>query len=442
MNRQRRILIGGIVVIGVIAALFAWRVVPRRPATSAAQAPSSTPPESAGSNMSGMSGMDMSSNGTVQLSADELHQFGITFGNVQERTLKNTVRTTGIVTVDETRLSEVTPKFGGYVEHLYVNATGQRLRAAQPLMEIYSPELVAAEQELLVAEKLQASIAQTGVPGVPGAATDLVAAAKQRFALWGISDAQVNEILQTRQVRRTLTLYAPASGVVLEKHVIQGQAIQPGQMLYRIADLGDVWIDVALREQDAGAVRAGSHATVELAAYPGRPIDGRVAYVYPTLDSTARAVRSRIQVSNPSGRLKPGMYATVALTTPARRALTVPTSAVLNTGARTLVFMDMGGGRLMPMDIVTGRTTGGYTEVLSGRERGQRVVTSAQYLLDSESNLAEVMKSMLGQMGTAGGPQSGQMNDMGDMKDMPGKKDTGADMKGMQMPPSPTAPRR
>jgi Cu(I)/Ag(I) efflux system membrane fusion protein len=393
--------------------------------------------------MSGMSGMNMSSNGTVHLSADELRQFGITFGNVQERTLENTVRTTGTVTVDETRLSEVTPRFGGYVEHLYVSATGQRVRKGQPLMEIYSPELVAAEQELLVAEKLQASIAQSGVPGVPGATTDLVAAAKQRFALWDISDAQVNEILHTGQVRRTLTLYAPASGVVLEKHVVQGQAIQPGEMLYRVADLGDVWIDVALREQDAGAVRAGSHATVELAAYPGRPIEGRVAYVYPMLDSTARAVRARIQVPNPSGRLKPGMYATVALTTPARRALTVPASAVLNTGARTLVFMDMGGGRLMPMDVVTGRTTSGYTEVLSGLERGQRVVTSAQYLLDSEANLAEVMKSMIGQMGN-----------MQDMKNMPGMdmsspmsggagmNDSGAGMKGMRMPPSPTTTRR
>jgi RND family efflux transporter MFP subunit len=202
-----------------------------------------------------------------------------------------------------------------------------------------------------------------------------------------------------------------------------------------------VWIDIALRERDAGVVRAGSRATVELASYPGQPIDGRVAYIYPTLDVAARTVRARVEVANPTGILKPGMYATVTLTTPSRRALTVPASAVLSTGERTLVFMDMGDGQLMPMDVVTGRTAGGYVEVLSGLEPGQRVVTSAQYLLDSESNLAEVMKSMMGQMGTA------DMGNMKDMKDMPGMDDKGADMKGMDMPgmktpPSPTTPRR
>jgi Cu(I)/Ag(I) efflux system membrane fusion protein len=352
-----------------------------------------------------------------------------------------------VVTIDETTLADVTPRFGGYVERLYVDATGPRVRQGQPLMDIYSPELVAAEQELLVAAKLQQSIGESSVPGVPAASADLVAAAKHRFALWDISEAQVDEILRTGTVRRTLTLYAPASGTVLEKYVVQGQAIQPGAVLYRIANLRHVWIDVALREQDAGAVRIGSHAIVELASYPGRPIDGRVAYVYPTLDSTARAVRARIEVSNPDGRLKPGMYATVTLTTPSRRALTVPTSAVLNTGDRTLVFTDMGGGRLMPMEVVTGRTAGAYTEVLSGLEPGQRVVTSAQYLLDSESNLSEVMKSMLGQMDMSGGSRGGPMKTVGGMKDMPGMNDTGADMrgmdtKGMTMPPSPTTPRR
>lgn len=485
--RSRLVLLAGIGIIALIGALIAWALTRHSPDASLRDSSPATGAAKAGGNkrgMEGMAGMDMSSDGTVQLTANQLRQFGVTFGSVEERTLNNTVRTVGAVTVDETKLAEVTPKFGGYVERLYVDATGQRVRAGQPLMDIYSPELVAAEQELLVAGKLQKSIGESSVPGVPAASTDLVAAAKRRFALWDISEAQIDEILRTGKVRRTLTLYSPASGVVLEKQVIQGQAIQPGAMLYRIANLGDVWIDVALREQDAGAVRVGSHAAVELASYPGRPIDGRVAYVYPTLDSAARTVRARIEVPNPSGRLKPGMYATVTLTTRARRALTVPTSAILNTGEHTLVFMDMGGGSLMPMEVVTGRTAGEYTEVLSGIEPGARVVTSAQYLLDSESNLAEVMKSMMGQMGTA------DMGNMQNMKDMPGMdrsaqqggmsspessgagmNDKGANMKrmdmkgmvmspgthpdtnaagahgkdsmrGMKMPPSPTTPRR
>lgn len=410
-SRVRIAVIAAIVLAGVAAAI-AWRVLHRQPAQRATATASAPAAKASGS----MAGMDMSSSGTIQLSANQLRTFGVTFGNVEERTLETNVRTVGTVMVDETKLSDVTPRFGGYVERLYADETGQRVRAGQPLMDIYSPELVAAEQELLVAGKLDESIGESAVPGVPGASTNLVAAAKERFALWNISEAQIDDILRTGKVRRTLTLYAPISGVVLEKAVVQGQAIQPGTMVYRLADLRDVWIDVPLREQDAASVREGSQATVDLASYPGRPVGGRVAYVYPTLDSTARAVRARVEVPNPNGLLKPGMYATVTLTTPSRGALTVPTSSVLNTGERTLVFMDMGSGRLMPMDIVTGRTAGAYTEVVSGLDPGQRVVTSAQYLLDAESNLAEVMKSMIGQMNTS------DMKSTPNMKDMPGMK--------------------
>jgi len=252
--------------------------------------------------------------------------------------------------------------------------------------------------------------------------------------LWDISTAQIDSMLESGRVRRTLTLFAPASGVVMEKNVVRGQAIAAGTMLYRIANLRDVWVDVALREQDAASVRHGARASITLASAPGRPIDGRVAYIYPTLDSTARTVRARVEVPNPIGMLKPGMYATVSLTTPTRRALTVPSSAILNTGDRTLVFMDMGHGELMPMDVVTGQTLGAYTEVVSGLEAGQRVVTSAQYLLDSESNLAEVMRSMIGQ------------ENMSDMNAAPMSTHTtqrapDTSMKGMTMPPK-TTPHR
>jgi len=441
LSRSRRVLLAGIGIVALIGALIVWSASRHQPDERTPGSAHAAGPAKADGNTDGMGSMDMSSGGTVRLTASQLRKFGVTFGSVEERTLESTVRTVGTVAVDETKLSEVTPRFGAYVERLYVDATGQRIRKGQPLMDIYSPELVAAEQELLVAAKLEESIGASSIPGMSAPSTDLVAAARRRFALWDISDAQVDEILRSGKVQRTLTLHAPSSGVVLEKNVVQGQAIQPGETLYRIANLGTVWIDVALREQDAGAVRIGSRAVVELASYPGRPVDGRVAYVYPTLDQAARTVRARIEVPNADGRLKPGMYATVTLTTPARRALTVPASAVLNTGERTLVFMDMGGGELMPMDVVTGRTSGAYTEVLSGLEAGQRVVTSAQYLLDSESNLGEVMKSMIGQMNMS------DMNETGGMKNMPGMNDKGADidggnMKGMKMPPAPAKPRR
>ena len=200
---------------------------------------------------------------------------------------------------------------------------------------------------------------------------------------------------------------------------MKGQSIAAGEQLYTIADLADVWVEVSLRESDAATVRTGSGADIELTGLPGRTFKGRVTYVYPTLDPASRSVRARVVVTNTDGVLKPGMYATVRLTTPSRSALTVPTSALLRTGDRTVVFMDMGNGELMPMDVTVGRNAGDYTEVLSGLDAGTRVVTSAQFLLDSESNLDEVMKSMVGQMGAGDKAQGGAMQDMPGMN-MPG----------------------
>lgn len=371
-----------------------------------------TPADTEG--MQGMQGTDMggmSMDGTVQFTAEQIRQFGVTFATAEHRTLDSQVRTVGIVNFDETRLAQVAPKFGGYIERLYVDFTGQVVRAGQPLLEIYSPELVSAQEELLLAAELDQSLGQSAVPGVP-TASNLAEVARRRLRLWDISAAQIDQITETGTVRRTLTLHAPTSGIVVEKQVVKGQAIQPGQTLYTIADLSEVWIEAELREQDAGSVREGSAATVEFAAFPGAPIQGEVEYVYPTLENTARTMKARVALANADGRIKPGMYATVRFSTPSSSALTVPASAILYTGERALVFVDMGSGKLMPHEVETGRVAGNYAEILSGVEPGQRVVTSAQYLLDSESNMAEVMKSMMGMMGAG---------DMGGM-DMSGKE--------------------
>jgi multidrug efflux pump subunit AcrA (membrane-fusion protein) len=415
----RRLIAGGLVV--MVVGVTVWIVAASGSDDDATE--TATTGETGG--MEGMAGMNMGGDGTVQLTADQLSQFGITFGTVDMRMMENEVRTVGVVTFDETRIAQVAPKFAGFVERLHVDFTGQPVRRGQPLLEVYSPELVAAQEELLVARRLERTMDESTVPGVPAGSSNLLAAARRRLRLWDISDAQIDEILRTGEVRRTLTLHAPASGVVVEKNVVDGQAIQAGQTLYTIADLSEVWIDAELREADAGSVREGSGATIELAAFPGRPFKGRVEYVYPTLEEASRTLRARVAVANSEGRLKPGMYATVRITTPTRRALTVPASAVIRTGERSVVFVDMGGGSLMPHEVETGRTGDDHVEVLSGVEPGQRVVTSAQFLLDSESNLAEVMKAMMGQMGAS---------DMGDMK--------GMDMPGMQMPESSATPRR
>jgi multidrug efflux pump subunit AcrA (membrane-fusion protein) len=428
-RRSKRRWAGGLAVVVVIGATWAVSAVLDDDDARRGQ---SRPAESAGREGMDVGGMARDGDGSVRLTPAQIRTFGVTFGTVEVRPLVEQVRTVGIVDFDETRLAGVTPKFGGYIERLHVNFTGQPVRRGQPLVEIYSPELVAAQEELLLAAKLEGDLAGSTVPGVPRGSSDLIAAARQRLRLWDISDEQIDRILSTGRAQRTLTLYAPAGGIVVEKNVLTGVAVQAGQTLYTIADLSEVWVEAELREAEAGLVEEGSPVTVELAAFPGRPLRGRVEYMYPTLESQARTLKARIAIANPGGRLKPGMYATVRLNTSGRSALTVPTSAVLYTGERRLVFVDMGAGRLMPHEVEIGRAAGAYAEVLAGLEPGQRVVTSAQYLLDSESNLAEVMKSMIG---TSGSEAMGSMEgldmpaDEGERMDAPG-----ADMKDMKMP--------
>jgi membrane fusion protein, copper/silver efflux system len=375
--------------------------------------------------MSGMPGMSSTSTGSVVLTPTQIQQLGVTFGDVALRPLSNDVRTVGTVVVNETRLAKVTPKFSGYVEKLYVNFVGQPVRRGEPLAAVFSPDLVAAEQELLVSARLSRTIGASSVPGVPGSNTDLLAAAKERLRLWDVSDAQINEVLKTGRPMRTVTLAAPASGFVIDKKVVQGQSIQAGEELYTIADLSDVWVEAQLREEDAGRVGIGATATLQFTSYPGRVFSGRVTYIDPMLGEQARTVKARITVPNSDGRIKPGMYATVILNSSTQSALTVPRSAVVQTGERALVFVDLGNGKLNAQPVRLGRTGGEYVEVLSGLTSGQRVVTSAQFLIDSESNLGEVMKSMIGVGGQASA-MSGVSPEPANAVDA-----KGADMRGM-----------
>lgn len=396
--------------------------------------PAKTPPSGSSAtskSATDMPGMNMSNDGSVTLTAQDERRFGITYGIVQMRPLSNEVRTVGTVLVNETRLAKVTPKFSGYVERLYVNFVGQPVRRGQPLAAVFSPDLLAAQQELLLASRLSKSIAGSAVPGVPGSSVDLVAAAKQRLRLWDVSEAQINAVLSSGRVMRTVPLYAPASGIVLDKKVVQGQAIQAGEELYTIADLSDVWVDAQIREVDAGVVSVGTPSTLEFTSYPGRLFAGHVTYVYPVLTEQARTVRARIAVANPGGLLKPGMYATVRLSTTGQSALSVPRSAVVQTGERALVFVDRGGGKLLPRTIQLGRSGSDYIEVVSGVQAGQRVVTSAQFLIDSESNLGEAMKAMTGMGGSApptNGTATKESNEISskgaDMRNMPGMSPT------------------
>jgi Cu(I)/Ag(I) efflux system membrane fusion protein len=385
--------------------------------------------------MSGMAGMEPNADGSVAVSATQIKQFGITFGQVAQRTLTNDVRAVGTVVIDESGLASVTPKISGFVERLYVNVTGQPVRRGEALAEIYSPDVVAAQEELLLARRLDRTMAQASVPGVPAASGQLLAAAMRRLRLLDVSQAQIDGVLRTGQIRRTITLYAPASGIVIEKKVVVGQAIQAGTELYSIANLSTVWVDVQLREADGALVAVGSTATLEFASYPGEIFRGKVAFVYPTVAEATRSLRARIVVGNSLGVLRPGMYATVHVVTPTISVLTIPRTAAVQTGTRTIVFLDIGDGKLLPREITLGAVVGEFAQVMSGLTAGQTVVTSAQFLIDSESNLGEVMRSMVGNGG--GAPAA---SGSGDMSGMDMGKDKGADTRGMRGVTTPNAP--
>lgn len=394
-TRRRAIAAGAIVVIAALVVIV--DVVLSRRARIARPA---SPQPAASSGIAGMPGMQMSADGSVTLTPAQRAELGVTFGTAAVRAMATDLRIPGSVTADETRLASVAPRFGGYVERLYANATGQYVRRDEPLAEVYSPDVLAAEQELLVARGIDRA-GTSGIPGVAGT-PDLTSSARRRLELWGVSEAQIERVLRTGRPSPTVTLYAPASGVITDRKVVRGQGIQAGMELYTIADLSSVWIDAELRQTDAALARVGAPASIEITGYPGRNVAGHVSFIYPTVNETTRTLRARITVPNADGRLKPGMLATVRLTSAAGSALTVPRSAVVQTGERTLVFVDLGGGRLAPRDVVLGRVAGDLAEVVSGVDAGTRVVTSAQFLLDSESNLGEVMHGMIGASATGG----------------------------------------
>lgn len=396
----------GVVAVVMIAAVV-WATTGRDEAEAR--------PEMA-ADMSGMdmAGMDMSGDGTVRIDPQMVRSLGITLATAELGPVRREIRSTGNVTFDETRLSTITPRIGGFVERLHVNFTGQAVRRGQPLLEIYSPELVAAQEELLAAVRLERQLSQSAAPGVSERSGGLIDAARRRLLLWDISPAQIRRVEETGEVRRTMTLHAPFTGFVVEKDVQAGQSVQPGQALYRLADLSQVWVEADVYEQDLQYVRDGEPVGVEIGAFPGERLTGRVSYVYPDVRPETRTGRVRIQLSNAGGRIKPGMFATVYLDTPgAERAVLIPRDAVMRTGTRDIVFVEQEPGVYETREVRVGATSNGHVQILSGLLAGERVVARANFILDAESRL---METMIGQPG------------------MPGRDDMDTDTGGMDMP--------
>jgi RND family efflux transporter MFP subunit len=298
-----------------------------------------------------------------------------------------TLRTVGRVAIDERRREVVQTKYEGYVEKLYVDFTGKPVRRGQPLLAIYSPELVAAQKEFLVARGARERLAESSVPGVAKGGAELAEAARQRLRSLDFSAEEITTLERTGATRRTVTLRSPFSGLVIQKMAIEGMKVSPADRLYEIADLSRVWVMAEVYEKDLGAVRVGLPARVVLPNQPTREWRGTVSFVSPTVKPETHTVEARIELSNADGLLKPDMFADVYLEGASASVLTVPESAVVQTGERTLVFVDKGQGQYEPRAVSIGeRVPGGY-RVRNGVEGGERVVVSANFLIDSESSI-------------------------------------------------------
>ena len=302
--------------------------------------------------------------------------------------LRRTIRTVGTIDYNETALADVTTKFKGWIEKLDVDATGQLVHRGEPLFEIYSPELYSAEAEYL------ATLNSANDSG----ASLLREAALDKLKFFDISDAQIAELDKNRTAKKTLEILAPADGFVIEKDVVQGQMVDAGMKLYRLADLGIVWVFAQVYEQDLPYVQLGQEATVKLSSLPDREFRGRVTYVYPNVDEKTRTARVRLEFENPGYFLKPGMFVSVQILSELEPSvLLVPDSAVLRSGEKNMVFVALPGGKFDPRTVALGpEAENDMYEVVSGLQAGERVVTSGQFMLDSESQLREAIQKMAG----------------------------------------------
>lgn len=361
-----------------------------------------------------MGGMEMGGDGRIRISKRQAALAGVSFAVARSAPLERTVRAVAVVVPDERSLGIVNARVSGWIEKLYVNETGRHVRAGEGLFELYAPDLVTAQQELLLAKRLAAT----------AGGDSLVAAARRRLRLWGIGEEDIDVIERSGVARQTVTIRSSYTGHVLEKRVTEGQMVHAGDRLYKIADLSTVWVEPAIFEQDIPLVRVGQRADFRLDAIPSRRFSGRVTFLYPTLDRATRTLRVRVEVPNANFEIKPMMYGTVRIQARGPSGALVPLTAVLPTGDRDLAFVVREQG-LVPTGVVVGERGDSSVQVLSGLLPGDTVVASATFLFDSETNLGAAMAGIMLDMG------------MGlDMGGMPmGEMEGGMEMNRMQMMP-------
>ena len=348
---------------------------------------------------------DAESGNQLSISIDKVQKLGVKSEAAVLRELNKTLRVTGRIEIDERRTYTIAPKFEGWVERLYVNTTGQAVTRGQPLFDVYSPDLVSTQREYSLAIQGLASLQQAD-DDAKQSMQQLATASATRLKNWDIAVAQ-SSVSVSNEARPRVTFHAPASGIVLEKKAVQGMRFMPGEMLYQIADLSTVWVIAEVPEQDIGRVRLGSRVQVTADAYPDRIFDGKVAFIYPTLNSATRTVQVRMEIVNPKGLLKPAMFASAQIEAgKASKVLSVPASAVIDSGTRQVVLVRLAEGRFEPRAVTLGSRSDNYVEVLTGITEGEQVVTSANFLLDSESNLKAALSGMSERAAQSAAPAS------------------------------------
>jgi membrane fusion protein, copper/silver efflux system len=330
----------------------------------------------------------------IHLPPEKRRLLGVRSELVREEEVDKTLRTVGRVAVDETHIHHHHAKFEGYVERLHVDFTGQLVKKGQPLLAIYSPELVSTQQEYLLAYKAQEQFAQSKLPAVAQGGRDMLESARRRLLFWDVRPADIERLEKSGEVRRTLNLHAEVGGYVLEKAAFHGMRVTPMDTLFKIADLSHVWVFADLYEHQLPAVKLGSRAEVTVASHPGRKWAGPIRFISPVVEAASRTVKVRVEVANPDLELKPDMFADVALHSRGGKSLVIPESAVVETGERQLVFVDRPDGMLEPREVTLGARTQGGIEVATGVRAGEKVVTSANFLLDSESSMKAALSAM------------------------------------------------
>ena len=331
---------------------------------------------------------------SLNLGLERLQSIGVRFEPVKPRTVERTIRTVGRIEIDERRLAHVNVKFEGWIDQLMVNYTGERVHKGQVLFTLYSPELVVTQQEYLLALQGRTRLGSSEFPEVARAAQALLGAARQRLRFWDIEESHIRDLERTGKILKTLPIHAPASGTVISKTAVAGHQVKPGEELYTIADLSRVWVQADIFEYELPLVAVGQTATVPASYLPDASLEAVAQFIDPTVNTETRTAKVRFELANPGERLKPGMFMNLELKVPLGTRLVVPNDAVLETGERDVIFIHLGGGRLEWRRVRLGLRADDWVEILEGVSEGDHIITSANFLLDSESQLKAAMGGM------------------------------------------------